>query len=59
MKNISYTGSLQGIVLCQLDDRDLCKRRFNFGQFPIMVKVCSVFLWFRSLKLIKFCICLN
>jgi hypothetical protein len=59
---ISYTGSLMAKVYFQLDNGPSIPRNFDFGQFPIMVKVgnlvlCSIWFWF--LKFIKFCVCLN
>jgi hypothetical protein len=56
---ISYTGRLDVTVCCRLDGQKSFDNNLDFGQFPIMVKVCSVFLRFRSLKLIKFYVCLN
>lgn len=48
---ISYTGSLKADVYFQWDGGAPIAQEFDFGQFPIMLKVGSVFLWFGFLGL--------
>uniref|UniRef100_A0A2P2LTW3 DNA-directed RNA polymerase n=1 Tax=Rhizophora mucronata TaxID=61149 RepID=A0A2P2LTW3_RHIMU len=43
---ISYTGRFEADVCFQYNGRQAIRERFNFGQLPIMLKVCVYFVVF-------------